>query len=160
MRKLPRRGMGGVGERRGGDTRGIRASLRRLTHPRVGAGRAAHKGSGGRKAGGARGGGRRQAAVAGTKRKRGEGETGEGIGAGRGAGEGGLRRGVRRRLGDDQIEGREGAEGATDHRRGIDGRGGGEQRQRRVTGRGLSSGHHGFFNPLAGEVELGKPSKA
>ena len=25
---------------------------------------------------------------------------------------------------------------------------------------GLSSGHHGFFNPLAGDVELGKPSKA
>ena len=122
MRKLPRRGTGRVGERGGGGTRGIRARLRRLTHPRVGAGRAGHKGSGGRETGRDRGGGRRQAAAAGTKRKRGDGAAAEGTGAGRGAGAGGLRRGVRRRLGDDQIEGREGAEGATD-RRGIDGRG-------------------------------------
>ena len=121
--KCPRRRTGGVGRRDRTGGQETRSTLWRLTHPREGAGGTQRAGSAGR-ATRREGVGRRQEAAAGVKRPRETAEeTGEEGEAGHGAEGGGLRRGVRRRLGDDQVEGREGAEGATD-RRGFDGRGG------------------------------------
>ena len=121
--KFSRRRTGGVGRRGNTGGQGTRSKLWRLAHPRDRVGEEAREGGSDRGTRG-EGAGRRQAAAAGAKRPRETAEeTGERGEAGHDAEESGLRRGARRRLGDDQVEGREGAEGATD-RRGFDGRGG------------------------------------